>query len=177
MFRRSPNQTASSGAPAADGGRWTPAPGEPHDTCFRCGRPTPVGVSLCEQDNPARIKSPSATQVHGTIAVGVIGGFIGFLLLAAVVSGGVGPFSAEITGQVTRADGAIEVVIRVANEGNRLAAASCRVSRGGVQGANDIVFFTDPIPASETREFSQVFPPPPASASVRQPGALAIRCN
>ena len=41
---------------------------QPHDVCLKCGRPTPLGVSLCENDNPGRIKSPSSTQVHGTIA-------------------------------------------------------------------------------------------------------------
>jgi hypothetical protein len=173
MFRRT---TPSTDDPA-DSTDWRYVPGQPHDRCFRCGRPTPPGVSLCERDNPARVKGPSATQVHGTIAVGVIGGFIGFMLLVAALSGGVGPFSAEIIGQVTRADGGLEVVVRVANEGSRVASASCRVSRGGVQGANDLVFFTEPIPAEEAREFARAFPPAPDAAPVREPGALAVRCN
>ena len=154
-----------------------PEPGEPHDSCFRCGRPTPPGISLCEQDNPGRVKAPSATQVHGTIALGVVAGFIGFMLLAGVVSGGVGPFPARIAGVATQAGGGLEVVVRVTNDGTRLAAASCRVSQGGVQAANDLVFFTEPIPVGEARDFARAFPPPAPPSPARDPARLAVRCN
>jgi len=154
-----------------------PAPDEPHDRCFRCGRPTPLGVSLCDEDNPGRVKAPSATQVHGTVAIGVIAGFIGFALLVRMLTAGVGPFGAVIAGSATQADGGLEVVVQVTNNGSRDAAASCRVSRGGVQGASDAIFFTEPIPAGETRDFARSVPPPPADSPVRQPGALAVRCN
>ncbi|MDQ3938724.1 MAG: hypothetical protein M3253_08620 [Chloroflexota bacterium] len=163
--------------PAVADPNWTPAPGEPHDRCFRCGRPTPVGVSLCARDNPGRVKGPSATQVHGTIALGVIGGFVGFILLVGAIKGSAGPFTAAVTGHATQATGALEVVVRVTNEGPRTAAASCRVSRGGVLGANDTVFFTEPIPAGEARDFRRAIPPPAPNAPIRQPGALAVTCS
>lgn len=169
MFRRSTEPAAPAG--------WTPAPGEPHDSCFRCGRPTPLGVSLCAQDNPGRVKAPSATQVHGTIALGVVGGFIGFALLATLITSGVGPFVASITGQATHADGSLEVVVRVTNDGTRTSAASCRVSRGTVQGASDLVFFTELIPVGETRDFTHVFAAPVANQPGPGTGPLAVRCN
>ncbi|CAN5824848.1 hypothetical protein BH24CHL6_BH24CHL6_00070 [soil metagenome] len=178
MFRRSSPQALDdprSAGPA--GGRWQPAPGEPHDTCFRCGRPTPLGVSLCEQDNPGHVKAPSSTQVHGTVALGVIAGFIGFMLLVGAVSGGVGPFQSAIAGLATQADGGLEVVIRVSNEGTRLAAASCRVSQGGVQTADDLVFFTELIPPGESRDFARIFAAPADGAPARNPARLAVRCN
>jgi hypothetical protein len=173
MFRRA--NEPSTEEEAASNPRWVPAPGEAPDTCFRCGKPTPLGVSLCAVDNPGHVKSPSSTQVHGTIALGVIGGFIAFMLLASAVSGGVGPFPATITGQATQPDGGLEIVLRVTNEGSRLAAASCRVSRGGIQSAHDLVFFTEPIPPGEWRDFSRVFPPPDGAAP--RAGSLAVRCN
>ncbi|CAN5186987.1 hypothetical protein BH24CHL7_BH24CHL7_13710 [soil metagenome] len=151
-------------------------PTEAHDSCVRCGRPTPLGVALCQHDNPARIKGPSATQVHGTIVLGLLGGFALFALLAALTTNGVGPFGAAVTGTASQADGAIEVVIRVTNDGTRTAAASCRVSRGGVTGASDAVFFTEPIAVGEMRDFSALLPPP-AGITGSRPDALAVRCN
>jgi len=174
MFRRS---LRSSWRPGPTEPHDRPGPTEPHDTCFRCGRPTPLGVSLCEVDNPARVKGPSASQAHGTIALGVIAGFIGFMLLAGAVSGGVGPFAAMIAGRATQADGGLEVVVRVSNEGSRLAAASCRVSQAGVQSADDLVFFTELIPPGETRDFTRAFASSAPGAPPRDPARLAVRCS
>lgn len=179
MFRRSLSASSpgKDQRPAGGGRAWQPASTEPHDTCFRCGRPTPVGASLCELDNPADVKAPSPTQAHGTIALGVIAGFIGFMLLAGAVSGGVGPFEASIAGRATQADGGLEVVVRVSNEGSRLAAASCRVSQAGVQSADDMVFFTDVIPPGETRQFTRAFAPSVPGAPARDHARLAVRCS
>ncbi len=102
-----------------------------HDTCFRCGRPTPLGVSLCERDNPGRIKSPSSTQVHGTIVIGVLAGFLLLAVLLGVATAGVGPFHSAVVGAATRVDGGLDVIIQVVNGGTRTAGASCRVSAGG----------------------------------------------
>src|SRR5688572_8501212 len=120
MFRRSTN--------APDPQRLTAAEmallGQPHDTCFRCGRPTPVGVSLCERDNPGHIKSPSSTQVHGTILIGVLGGFLALALVFGATSAGAGPFSATVSGVATRVDGGLDVVMQVTNSGTRASGAS-----------------------------------------------------
>src|SRR3954451_13952785 len=102
-----------------------------HDVCFKCGRPTPVGVSLCENDNPGRIKSPSTTQVHATILIGVLVGFLGLLVLFRLGAAGVGPFHSSLLGYSTLADGGIQVAITVSNAGTRQAGASCRISANG----------------------------------------------
>lgn len=146
-----------------------------HDTCIRCGRPTPLGVALCDADNPGRIKGPSATQVHGTIVLGLIGGFLLFALLAALAGAGVGPFRAAVVGEASLADGSTEIVVSVTNEGSRSSAASCRLSRGGVTGGSDAVFFSEVIPAGATREFNTRLRPP-AGEETRL-GAIAVRCN
>ncbi|MDP8904602.1 MAG: hypothetical protein M3N29_04695 [Chloroflexota bacterium] len=157
--------------------RATVAVAEPHDTCFRCGRSTPLGVPLCEHDNPGRIKGPSTTQVHGTIAVGVVAGFILlFLLFGRLTTPGAGLIDAAITGSATLADGRTQIVVRVTNGSSSASAASCRVSRGGVAGSGDIVFFTPPIPAGEAREFTRTVPPAPAGSG-RQGNVFAVRCN
>src|SRR3954465_1740953 len=92
-----------------------------HATCLKCGRPTPVGVSLCEIDNPGRIKSPSTTQVHGTIVIGVIAGFVLLLLLLRVGASGVGPFPSTLAGYTTLANGGLNVAVTVTNSGSRAA--------------------------------------------------------
>lgn len=165
MFRRQP--TAVPSVPVDVTG--------PHDTCFRCGRPTPLGVSLCKLDNPAHIKAPSATQVHGTIVAGIVGGVAVFALIASIVTGGIGPFEANVTGQASLADGSTEVVIHVTNDGTRPAAASCRLSRGTVSGAGESVFLSEPIPAGESRDFTRVLPPQPGT--VAGSTQIVVRCN
>jgi hypothetical protein len=148
---------------------------QPHDTCFRCGRPTPPGVSLCEQDNPGRIKGPSPTQVHGTIVLGLIGGFVLFALLARLATSG-GPFAAAVLGSASQADGRTAVVISVTNTGSTDGAASCRISQSGLVGSGDDVFFTEPIPAGATRQFERLLPAPAGAQPGRLP-PVAVRCN
>ncbi len=173
MFRR------NSPIPATEPDATTTAPvrlDQPHDTCFRCGRPTQPGVSLCDRDNPARIKAPSSTQVHGTILVGVIGGFIALAIILHLVSAGIGPFNSVVSGVATRADGGLEVLVAITNVGTRAAGASCRLSPGGAPDYRDFVFFTELILVGETRQLTRSLAPAsdgvPLNAS-----AVVIRCN
>jgi hypothetical protein len=171
MFRRS--QSVAATEPATPG---TVRLDEPHDTCFRCGKPTPPGVSLCDADNPAHIKAPSSTQVHGTILIGVLFGFIALLLLFRFAQSGVGPFPAAIAGVATRADGGLDVAVQVTNDGSRESGASCRISPGGAPDYRDYVFFTEPIPAGETRSFTKSLAAPDNGRALSG-GAVLVRCN
>ena len=172
MFRRSPSLPATdpdtTGLPVRLD--------QPHDTCFRCGRPTPPGVSLCERDNPGHVKGPSSTQVHGTVLVGVIAGFIALALFLGVVSAGAGPFTTDVSGVATRADGGLDVVIEVANGGSRASGASCRVSVGGAPNFRDYIFFTEPIPAGGSRQFTRAVAPADDGRPLSG-AALVVRCN
>jgi hypothetical protein len=150
---------------------------QPHDSCIRCGRPTPLGVALCERDNPARIKGPSPTQVHGTILFGVLGGFALLLVLLRLASSGVGPFPSALNAVATRADGGLDVVVAVTNNGTRPAGASCRVVATGMPEFRDYVFFTDQIPAGTTTSFTATVPPLPSGAALPATLSLAVRCN
>ena len=147
-----------------------------HDSCVRCGRPTPLGVALCEADNPGRIKGPSATQVHGTIVAGIVGGFVLFALLARLVSAG-GPFESSVVGSARQADGSTAVVIAVTNTGSSESAASCRISQGGVVGSGDDVFFSGPIAAGATREFARSVPAIDVPTAGGRDPVIAVRCN
>jgi hypothetical protein len=134
-----------------------------HDTCVRCGRPTPVGVALCEDDNPGRIRGPSATQMHGTIFIGVV---VGFILLAAAARysvAGIGPFAARLESASQGSGGAIEVVLSVTNSGTREAISTCRLTRDGLPRDDDPVFRTEAIPPGQTRFYTRTIeqPAPP----------------
>jgi hypothetical protein len=154
---------------------------QPHDTCVRCGRPTPLGVALCDDDNPGKINAPSATQVHGTIAVGVIAGFLLlFVLLSRVTTPAAGGgLAATIPSTIALADGSTQIIVRVTNNSSGAAAANCRVQRGGSVGAGDLEFFTEQIPAGETREYEKTMPPPAADSPISssQAATFAVRCN
>ena len=148
----------------------------PHDVCLKCGRDTPVGVSLCDRDNPGNIKSPSTTQVHGTIVIGVIAGFVLLLVLFRIGSTGVGPFPSQLVGFTTRADGAFDVAVSVTNTGQRAAGASCRISASGAPDFRDYTFFTQPIQPGESRTFTQTVPPAPNNAVLETAG-LVVNCS
>lgn len=150
---------------------------QPHDNCIRCGRPTPLGVALCERDNPAHIKGPSATQVHGTILFGVLGGFALLLVLLRLTTAGVGPFPSALNAVATRADGGLDVAVTVTNNGTRAAGASCRVSAVGEIDFRDYVFFTDQIAAGTTQSFTATVPPLPSGQALPAALTLAVRCN
>jgi len=135
-----------------------PRDAEPPSRCVRCGEPTPAGVSLCERDNPGGIKSPSATQVHGTMLLGVGIGVLFFLLLARLAVGHNGPFVATIAGSTPAEAAGQHVVIRVANQGAAAAFATCRVTRDGSPRPDDVVFRTARVPAAGSVDAPELLP-------------------
>ena len=149
---------------------------QPHDVCLKCGRPTPLGVSLCEQDNPGNIKSPSTTQVHATILIGVLVGIGLLLLLFRYGSAGIGPFPSTLAGYTLRADGGLDVAVTVTNAGSRPAGTSCRISDTGAPDYRDYIFFTQNIQPGETRTFTQTVPPIPNSTPIT-PINLTVICS
>jgi hypothetical protein len=150
---------------------------QPHDKCIRCGRPTPLGVALCERDNPGHIKGPSATQVHGTIVVGVLLGFVVLLVLLRLATSGIGPFPSALNAVATRSDGGLDVNVAVTNNGTKPSGASCRVMAAGVPDFRDYVFFTPVIPAGTTQSFTAGVPPIPGGQPLPASTTLTVRCN
>jgi len=150
---------------------------KPHDTCIRCGKPTPQGVALCDEDNPAALKGPSTTQVHGTIAVGI---GIGFLILAVVANwalGSVGPYSVSILAASGLADGGADIVFAVTNEGGSATIATCRITRGGVSSPADPVFRTESIAAGGTIQVARTVPPPGPDDPPWVANRLLVHCS
>lgn len=119
------------------------AAGRPVSHCFRCGKETPPGVSVCDADNPGRIKAPSATQAHATILAGVVAGFVLFLLLLRLTVEEGGPYAASVAGHVVLGGGAVEVAVTIANAGDEEGIASCRITRDGTPRPDDLAFRTE----------------------------------
>jgi hypothetical protein len=150
---------------------------QPHDRCVRCGRPTPLGVSLCELDNPGHIGAPSATQLHATMLAGVGVGVLLLALLAKFLTAGVGPFDARLVGQTILPGGGASVAIQVANRGSKDGPATCQVSRGGVLRPNDPVFLTRSIRAGATITVTTSVPPPATDQPTYTLGELTASCR
>jgi hypothetical protein len=134
-------------------------------------------VALCEADNPGHIKAPSATQVHGTMLLGVGLGVLGFLLLAKFAVGHGGPFVGSVSGQATQAGGGVAVILHVVNQGSQDAYATCRVTRDGSPRPDDIVFRTSKIPAGGSADDARILPAAQIGQPAYQIDRVTVSCT
>jgi hypothetical protein len=112
---------------------------------------------MCERCNPLGLKQPSATQVHGTVAVGILV-FVGILaIVARVATSGVGPFSATIAGVAADPPG-LSVTLTVSNTGTRAGASTCRVydPRSGDLAAGTVFFQSPRIEPGKSSTFTKL---------------------
>lgn len=171
-----PDSVPAAGVATVNGRPYFPQAGQPHDRCLRCGRATPLGVSLCDADNPGHIGAPSTTQVHGTILLGVIIGFVLIAFGGRLLVTQKGPFDATISGRAG-ADGAVDVVLQVTNRGPSTAAAACRVGRGGpVAQTDDFVFLTQPLAPSVVTAVQRTLPAPGEGDPPWVVDSLSVSC-
>jgi hypothetical protein len=131
--------------------------------CPRCQTPVQAGGKVCERCeqpvegpahalryNPAGLPTPSPVQGHATVLVGIIAAVALLVVGAWFAFRSVGPFRAEVIDQVVAPGGsAIEVQLRVFNQGDRQGRARCRITGIGPDGR---------IRASEVK-LSPVVPP------------------
>jgi hypothetical protein len=102
--------------------------------CERCEQPV-EGPAHALRYNPAGLPTPSPVQGHATVLVGIIAAVALLAFGAWFVFRGVGPFRAELVRQTVTADGAaVELELRVVNEGERQGRARCRVTGLGPDG-------------------------------------------
>jgi hypothetical protein len=100
---------------------------EPTHPCIRCGREgVPAEAGLCDLCNPLELSQPSATQMHGIAAVGILGFIVLLAVLGRVVLAGTGPFAGQVTGVVPAAGG-LAVTLSVSNEGSNASATTCTI--------------------------------------------------
>jgi hypothetical protein len=116
--------------------------------CPRCQTPVQAGATVCERCeqpvegpthavryNPAGLPTPSPIQGHATVLVGIVAAVALLVFGAWFAFRSVGPFRAEVVRQAVVAGGsAVEVELRVVNEGDRQGRARCRITGIGPDG-------------------------------------------
>jgi hypothetical protein len=165
---------AASAAGAGVGASAGAAPEVPEQLhpCVRCGRPVAIHLALCEQCNPLELAQPSATQVHGIAAVGIITFVAILFVLGRFALAGTGPFSGTVDG-VAPAEGGLAVTLLVSNAGTKAGATTCRITADGrpVGGAGELVQ-TPVVPAGSDLRFSAV-----VTRFGTVPTGLAVDCQ
>ena len=137
------------------------------------GRPTrSPDVGLCDTCNPSGIAGPTATQVHGLILGAVAGALIVLALAAKLLASSSGPFPAVVTGQAAHADGTVEVVVRITNDGSTSARPTCTIVRGPQD--TGVEFLAERIESGATIETTKRMPalPPEDTNALAQ-----VRCR
>jgi hypothetical protein len=133
----------------------TPPATEPTHPCIRCGRPVAdPAAGLCETCNPLELAQPSATQVHGIAAFGIVAFVVVLAVAAHLALSGTGPFTGTVAG-VTAAAGGLNVTLTVHNAGTKAGATTCRITAVGqsVGPGGDLVQ-TPPVPAGSDLTFT-----------------------
>ena len=137
--------------------------------CPRCQTPVQAGGKVCERCeqpvegpahalryNPAGLPTPSPVQGHATVLVGIIAAVALLALGAWFAFRGVGPFRAEVVRQQVSGDGAaVEVELRVFNDGDRQGRARCRITGLGPDGRlrNSEVKLSPTVPGNGSAAF------------------------
>lgn len=115
-----------------------------------------MGVGLCERCNPLGLRDVSASQVHGTAFLGVLGAFVLLAIVARLAITGIGPFPVAVDAVIPAATG-LEVTLTVTNEGDAEGQTTCRVMTTSNRGGGPVAFMLSPaIAPGETITFSQV---------------------
>ncbi|HEX2373017.1 MAG TPA: hypothetical protein VHO93_03465 [Actinomycetota bacterium] len=102
--------------------------------CERCEQPL-EGPAHALRYNPAGLPTPSPIQGHATVLVGIVTAVALLAFGAWFVFRSVGPFRTEVVSQTVSADGsAVEVELRLFNDGERKGRARCRITGLGPDG-------------------------------------------
>jgi hypothetical protein len=146
---------------------------EPTHRCIRCGREgVPADAGLCELCNPLELAQPSATQMHGIAAVGIIAFIIVLAVLGRAALSGTGPFTGSI-GAVTSTPDGLSISLTVVNEGARDTATTCEIGETPAQpGRPTQVIQTPLIRAGQALEFTAI-----VTKFGTTPVALAADCQ
>lgn len=150
-----------------------PAFGTP-GLCLKCGRPIDLEETMCEVCNRAGMTSPSATQMHGTVAVAIIGAVVGMGIVAGLLVGGAGPYVGEVLAVAPVAEAAVVVTVEVANEGTREGRARCELTAVDALGTPvaRTVALSPAVPPGESVPFDAQIPGLSAD-----PSRVEVRCQ
>lgn len=146
---------------------------EPTHPCIRCGREgVPADAGLCELCNPLELAQPSATQMHGIAAVGIIAFILVLAVLGRASLAGSGPFSGSIVAVGPAPDG-LSITVTVSNEGSRDTATTCEIEESPAKVGGPVQVIQTPlIRAGETLTFTST-----VTKFGTAPIALAAQCQ
>jgi len=150
-----------------------PAPTEPTHGCVRCGARIPIQESMCEACNPLGLKSPSASQAHGTVFVGIGIAVVLMAVVARLIIADMGPFTSSV-GAITTDPGGLKVTVSVTNTGRAAGATTCRIddpSTGGI-GPGAAYVESPKVPAGGTVSFDVI-----VGGFGSQPRTLTATCG
>jgi hypothetical protein len=150
-----------------------PAFGTP-GRCLKCGRPIDLEETMCEVCNRAGMTAPSATQMHGTVAVAIIGAVVGMGIVAGWLVGGAGPYPAEVLAVAPVAEAAVVATVEVANEGTREGRARCELTAVDALGTPiaRTVALSPAVPPGESVPFEAQIP-----GLTADPSRVEVRCQ
>jgi hypothetical protein len=128
----------------------TPAPAvrrelEPTHPCIRCGRPgVPADDGLCELCNPLELSQPSATQMHGIAAVGIIAFIVVLAVVGRAALSGTGPFEGRV-GTIAEAAGGLAITISVTNQGSKATSTTCAIAEAPARAGGPVQVVQTPL--------------------------------
>ena len=146
----------------------------PNHHCIKCGREIGPDESICEVCNQAGMKTPSASQYHGTIVVAIIAGVVGLAFWGSLALRGVGPYAGDVlTVQADPPDG-VQVTLRITNQGTKGGFASCILSAhddaGRVMRSRTVSL--GPVAGGTSTEFTERI-----GGLATQPGSVTVSCQ
>ena len=146
---------------------------EPTHACVRCGRPVAMTVGMCDRCNPLGLADPAASQVHGTVFLGIAIGIVLLAVFARFLLSGIGPFQAGVSAVAPTAAG-LNITLTVTNEGSRAGSSTCRIHNGAALMNDAAAYFLSPqiepgATVTFTRETSAL-----GSAAI---AGLAVECS
>lgn len=148
-------------------------PIEPTHACIRCGRPgVAAELALCERCNPLELAQPSATQVHGIAALGIVAFVVVLAVFGRLAISGTGPFAGTVDGAVAT-DGGLAVTLNVSNDGSKAGATTCRLvlDTRPTAGPSELIQ-TPSVPAGSSVRFTTV-----VTTFGTTPVGLAVDCQ
>jgi predicted nucleic acid-binding Zn ribbon protein len=142
--------------------------------CIKCGREVGPDESICEICNRAGMATPSASQYHGTMVVGIIVGVVALAIWGSLAMRGVGPYEARVLAFEPAPPGAVEVTVEVTNLGTSRGYAKCRLS--ALDGAGSVLrvqpLSAGPLEGDATGSFTQRI-----SGLSELPDAVTVSCT
>jgi predicted nucleic acid-binding Zn ribbon protein len=142
--------------------------------CIKCGSEIGPEESICASCNRAGMETPSPTQYHGTIVVGVVAAVAALAVAASLSLQGVGPYAAEVRGVAPADPVGFAISYAVTNEGTKPGRAKCQLVALGDLGEQLRVLntLTTQIPGGGTTEESGSIP-----GLETEPAQVTISCS